>query len=116
MRDPRESLTFQAVKRALAAGLMRVSSHARLEAEADRLTVQQIESSTASGEHIEDYPTDPRGPSCLVLGRLRGDSAIHALWGFDAVSQEAILITVYRPDPHLWSPDYRRRSTRDEDE
>ena len=91
---PSESPTFQAVKRALAAGLSRATSHAIVEAEKDQLAFAQIESSTESGECIEDYPTDPRGPSCLVLGRLADASPIHALWGFDAFYQRAILITV----------------------
>ena len=112
---PSESLTFQAVKRALAAGLLRVSSHAIEEAEADQLTLPQIQSSTTSGECIEDYPTDPRGPSCLVLGQLADGSPIHALWGFDAFFQQAILITVYLPDPHLWTADFRRRNPRDDE-
>jgi hypothetical protein len=75
--------------------------------------LQEIESSTADGECIEDYPTDPRGASCLVLGHLESGAAIHALWGFDAPSLQAILVTVYIPDPQLRAADFRRRSTRD---
>jgi hypothetical protein len=47
-------------------------------------------------------------------GRVRVSAhAVHALWGFDAPSRQAILITVYRPDPGHWSEDLRRRSARD---
>ena len=65
------------------------------------------------GECIEDYPTDPRGPSCLVLTYLPDGSPIHVLWGFDAPSGQAILITVYRPDSLRWSEDLRTRRGRD---
>jgi hypothetical protein len=108
-----ESATFAAVVEAVGAGRVRVSAHALREADADGLTFDQIEAATLGGECIEAYPTDPRGQSCLVLGRPPDAGAIHALWGFDAPSQHAILITVYRPDPQRWSGDFRRRRARD---
>ena len=113
--SPSQSATFGAVQAAIAAGLVRVSSHALREAEADRLTLKGIESATAEGECIEDYPTDPRGASCLVLGQLENGAALHALWGFDALSRQAILITVYIPNPQLWTADFRGRRTRDDE-
>ena len=99
---------------ALATGLVRVSSHALREAEADGLLLPQIEFATGAGECIEDYPTDPRGPSCLILGRWR-KVPVHALWGFDEPSRQAILITVYLPDPQRWSDDFRKRRPRNAD-
>ena len=108
-----ESNTFRAVCEALRAHLVRVSSHALEEARADRLRIDQIAEITSTGECIEDYPTDLRGPSCLVLGHLTDRSAVHALWGFDEASGQAILITVYRPDPARWSNDCRKRRSRD---
>jgi len=111
-----EGTTFQAVCGALRTGFVRVSSHALREAEADGLTLQEIEAATSAGECIEDYPADRRGPSCLVLGQHSEGLAIHALWGFDESSQQAILITVYLPDPQRWSEDFRRRRARDADE
>jgi len=64
-----DSPTFSSVRAAVLAKQLRVSIHAVREAEADRLTLHQIEALTCSGDCVEDYPTDPRGPSCLVLGR-----------------------------------------------
>ena len=98
---------------ALRAGLVRVSSHALVEAEADGLMLNEIEAATFAGECIEDYPDDPRGPSCLVLGHRADGSAVHHLWGFDEPAEQAILITVYLPDPQRWSEDFRRRRGRD---
>jgi hypothetical protein len=110
---PISSSTFRAVREAVHADLVRVSSHALEEAAADQLRIGEITDITRRGECIEDYPTDPRGPSCLVLGHLSDRSAVHALWGFDQVSRQAILITVYRPDPARWSEDCRKRRSRD---
>ena len=64
---------------------------------------------TPRGEVIEDYPTDPRGPSCLVLLAVEGDLPVHFVWGFDDGAGRAILITVYRPDPERWSDDFMKR-------
>lgn len=108
-----ESATFRAVPESLRLGLVRVSSHALTEAEEDGLILSHIEVACLAGECIEDYPTDPRGPSCLVLGQLADGSAIHALRGFDAPSQQAILITVYLPDSQRWTEDFRKRRARD---
>ena len=108
-----ESSTFRAVCESVRAHLVRVSSHALEEAEADGLRIDEIAEITCTGECIEDYPTDPRGPSCLVLGHLTDRSAVHALWGFDEASRQAILITVYRPGPARWSEDFRKRRSRD---
>lgn len=72
----------------------------------------------ADAEIIEDYPTDPRGPSCLLLSFV-GGSPVHSVVAYPAKRQAAsvqvqavtVLITVYRPDgrPHEWSGDYRQR-------
>ena len=110
--EPRTS-TFGSVVESVAQGRLRVSTHALWEAEADGLTLEQVEAATLGGDCIEDYPDDPRGPSCLVLGRLADGSALHAVWGFDGPSRQAILITVYLPDPQRWSDDFRRRRASD---
>lgn len=110
--EPRES-TYQLVVGAVSEGRIRVSAHAVEEAEADGLTLEEIEAATVNGECIESYPDDPRGPSCLVVGGRPRGSPLHAVWGFDAPSRQAILITVYLPDPQRWSGDFRRRRARD---
>ena len=104
-----KSRTFRAVLESLRSALVRFSSHALSEAEEDGLILSHIEAACVVGECIEDYPTDPRGPSCLVRGKLADGSIVHALWGFDAPSRQAILITVYLPDPQRWTEDFRKR-------
>jgi len=96
------------------------SFHAAREAIADHLKIDDIWASICSptAEIIEDYPTDPRGASCLILSFV-GAQPIHTVVAHPAkrratqlgVAMLAILITVYRPDdrPLEWSGDYRTR-------
>jgi hypothetical protein len=105
--------TFRSVLDSLRSRRVRVSSHALAEAGEDGLMLDDIEAACLAGECIEDYPTDSRGPSCLVRGQRADGSVLHALWGFDAPSRQAILITVYLPDPQRWTDDFRKRRTRD---
>jgi hypothetical protein len=104
-----QSDTFDQVCDAIVGARVSVSEHAYDEAVADDVSVVDVIDRTASGEVIEDYPDDSRGPSCLVLLRVGAEDAVHAVWAFDAGSARAILVTVYRPDPDRWSDDLKQR-------
>lgn len=95
--------------RAIATGQVHVSEHAYDEAVEDNLAIVAVLEETPNGETIEDYPNDPRSPSCLVLLTLGEGSIVHAVWAFDGRTDRAILITVYRPDPNRWSDDFKQR-------
>jgi hypothetical protein len=81
----------------------RLTLHAEREREADQITRQEIEEAVLSEpcEVIEDYPTDPRGHSCLILGLTQADLPIHMVCG-NLFEEEFIVITIYRPDPEQW--------------
>lgn len=99
---------------ALRAGRVVITSHAATEAQADNLNLTEIRVSILStGELIEDYPSDRRGPSCLLLCMLPDGRPVHSCWGYQAVLGFATLITVYRPDlqPRKWSADWRTRAS-----
>jgi hypothetical protein len=87
----------------------RLTIHAEKEREADQITQREIEESSLSAqcEIIEDYPTDPRGPSCLVLGFTQASLPIHLVCGHLS-EEEFIVITIYRPDTEQWI-DWRTR-------
>lgn len=59
------------------------------------------------GELIEDYPSDPRGHSCLMLGFGEGGRAVHVVCS--PKDEYLAIITAYLPDPTQWSEDFRRR-------
>lgn len=84
------------------ANRVRITDHADEEAEADQLKFDEIYFSVLNGEIIEDYPTDKPYPSCLIYGQTFSGNPIHTVWAYNAQTQWAVLITVYRPDPKRW--------------
>lgn len=71
------------------------------------ITVAGIKESIATGEMIEDYPTDKYGPSCLIFGRSGAGRPIHVQCSY--ASRDLIkIITLYEPDRARWI-DFRRR-------
>ena len=64
-----------------------------------------------SGEVIIEYPDDKPYPSFLVLGWRAGE-ALHVVVAEDRPSQACYVITVYVPDPAVWSADFKRRRLR----
>ena len=81
---------------------MTIWVHAQQERLEDGLDVVEIETALTQGEILEDYPEDPRGESCLVLG-YAGTKPIHAVigWAKTTPEDEKILriITVHIPQP-----------------
>jgi hypothetical protein len=85
------------------------SLHAEHEREDEHILVAEIEQSVMNGELLEDYPDDPRGHSCLLLGFTEVNRAIHSVWGL-LPEGRVRLITVYIPLPPKWiDPRTRRR-------
>ena len=84
---------------AIRSGRVRITDHADEEAEADRLTFDEIYFSVLQGEIIEDYPTDKPHPSYLIYGRTFSGDPVHSVWAYNEQNRWAVLVTVYRPDP-----------------
>jgi hypothetical protein len=70
-----------------------------------RIKTGDIEQAVKSGNIIENYPNDPRGPSCLVLGRI-GDRALHIFFA-RLEAEEILVVTAYEPDPEEWENDWQ---------
>lgn len=87
---------------AIQASKVRISDHADEEAEADKLTYEEIYFSVLHGEIIEEYPADRPYPSCLIYGQTFSGDPVHSVWAYNEQNGWAVLITVYRPDPNLW--------------
>ena len=81
---------------------IRITDHADEEAQADRLSLEEILSSVLHGEVIENYPDDRPYPSCLVYGDAFSEQPVHSVWAYNHATRWAALITVYRPDPERW--------------
>jgi hypothetical protein len=79
-------------------------SEAEGEREADQITIiREIEEALLSErcEVIENYPDDPRGASCLVLGFTEEGLPLHLVCGV-SLSDVIVIVTVYRPHPDKW--------------
>ena len=61
-----------------------------------------------SGEEIEGYPDDKPYPSRLIRGFV-GNRPLHVVTAENIADNEIIIITVYEPDPVLWTTDFKRR-------
>ena len=60
------------------------------------------------GEVIADYPDDQPYPSCLLLGFVAGQP-VHVVVAREESTGRCFVVTAYRPDPALWSDDFRTR-------
>ena len=73
-----------------------------------RVSIADVHHVLAAGQIIEDYPLDTPYPSSLILGWSDG-RPLHLVAAKNIQDSETIIITVYEPDPFLWTFDFRRR-------
>lgn len=64
-----------------------------------------------TGEVLRQYPTDEPYPSYLILAWTEEENArpIHVVAADDREAETTIIITVYEPDPAIWTDDFRRK-------
>ena len=89
-----------------------ISFHAEKERYSEDITSADLENAISNCEIMEDYPDDPRGPSCLILGYSKS-RPIHIVCGFTTIEWLRI-ITVYIPKLPKWI-DERTRAKEGED-
>ena len=77
-----------------------LTGHAHKERQEGAIKAEEIRMALMNAEILENYPDDPRGPSCLVLGYSRG-RAIHVVCG-RTKGDWLLVITVYIPGPSKW--------------
>jgi hypothetical protein len=81
-----------------------VQQMARPERRIRRTEVEQV---IMNGTVIEDYPEDPRGHSCLMLGYGLDGRPIHVVCA--PKGDYLAVVTTYLPDSNQWEEDFRRR-------
>ncbi|MDG4595863.1 MAG: DUF4258 domain-containing protein [Candidatus Contendobacter sp.] len=81
--------------------------HALLRMAERGISHQDVKAALERGEVIRHYPDDTPYPSRLLLHWIEGQPlhVVAAPVGDDT----EIVITVYRPDPALWEPDFKRK-------
>jgi hypothetical protein len=96
-------MDIREIRRLASSGQYEVSIHAQQERLEDDLDLTEVEAAILNGQIIEDYPNDPRGPSCLISGKT-GNRAIHVVVGWAPRRTQVLrVITVYIPQSPKWS-------------
>ena len=80
--------------------------HAEKERYDEDISISDLEAAISSGEILEDYANDPRGPSCLILGYTH-NRPIHVVCGYAGMKWIRI-ITVYIPKLPKWANERTR--------
>lgn len=93
-------MDIREIKEKIKLGEYEISYHAEKERYAEDIILADIETAIYNGEILEDYPNDPRGPSCLVLGYSQ-KRPIHIVCGYTSTKWIRI-ITVYLPKQPKW--------------
>ena len=77
-------------------------------ARTDRMIrTEEVRAVIEAGEVIEDYPDDPRGHSCLMLGFGEDDRPVHVVCA--PKTDYLAIITAYLPDPAEWNSEFKTR-------
>ena len=101
---------IRAIRQKFADGLVEFTQHATDRSIRRRISLREIRQTIASGEIIEDYPEDKYGPSCLIFGYTLEQRPVHVHCSYPERPLLKV-ITVYEPDPTLWTGFKIRRST-----
>jgi hypothetical protein len=107
-------MDLQGIQQHVRHGNYEFSLHAQQERLEENLDITEIEAAlTGSAEILEEYPNDPRGESCLVLG-FAGSRPVHVVLGWAERKRDGSrmlrVITVYIPSLPKWT-DPRTRGT-----
>jgi len=72
------------------------------------ITTSEVHAVIDHGRVIADYPEDPRGHSCLLLGHGLNGRAIHVVCS--PKTEYLAVVTAYVPAASKWNHDYTARS------
>ena len=74
----------------------------------DRLiTTTEVHEVIQTGQVIEDYPTDARGHSCLMMANTSNERVVHVVCS--PKDDYLAVITAYLPSNEEWNRDLRTR-------
>jgi hypothetical protein len=74
------------------------------------ITRAEIRHVLEEGEVIREYPDANPFPKYLVLGWVEdGARPLHVVAADDEAEDVTYVITVYEPDPNIWTDDFREK-------
>jgi uncharacterized protein DUF4258 len=96
------------IRKQAMAGEMRVTQHALVEMEAEKIALDEVLMAIANGSILEDYSEHKRGPCCLLYGNTFNERHLHIVC--TTALSLLIIITVYEPLLPKWiTPEQRRK-------
>lgn len=78
------------------------------------ISKEEIRHVLETGEGIREYPQDRPLPSYLVHGWVEteaGEKPVHVVAADDESEGVTYAITVYEPDPDIWTDDFREKQS-----
>jgi hypothetical protein len=105
--DLQDQSLLEAIREVIRRGEHGFTLHATSRATSEGIPLLDVEMAVSgpTAEIIENYPDDPRGPSCLILAHGSAGDPLHVVCSHPP---NVAMISVYRPDPERWI-DYRIR-------
>ena len=102
---------LEAIRAEIRRGNHRFTLHAGERMIERHVAVAEVEEAvlSESAEIIEAYPSDPRGPSCLILGKTAKGRLVHVQCSYPP---HVAIITSYEPEPDEWLNGRVRRGER----
>lgn len=98
------------IRRLVGNGEVLVSQHGRERLAASAITTDEIYSGVEAAKIVEEYVDAWKGPTILLPQQDTLGRPLHVLWGLTKnASGPAVLVTAYRPDPRLWTDDFKAR-------
>jgi hypothetical protein len=73
-----------------------------------QISPEDVLETVRSGDIIKEYPEDKPYPSFLILKFVKR-KAIHAVVALNNEKETCFIVTVYEPDPAMWSKDFKTR-------
>ncbi len=73
-----------------------------------KISTKKVLETVKNGEIIEDYSAEMPEPGHLILG-FQGKHTFHVVVSENPATDDITIITVYIPNPKLWSKDFRIR-------
>ncbi len=106
---PKRTLLLRRIRAKIRGQEWDLTLHAEQQSRERKISREEIESAILKGQVIEDYPDDPRGPSCLVSGYTHQRRPMHIVVAYPAKGRRMKVITLYEPSADQWQADWCQR-------